>query len=423
MSKFFRILQKTSAVFLITGNLVAIDSLSAGVNEPSYSIIHPLDFDSTGWPNDAFMVPPIIRKINAKVIVEVGSWLGASSRILAEAMPSDGVMICVDHWLGSAEHHVTHKGGFLDVLFPKFLSNTIHKEYTNKILPLRISSLDAANILNIQPDLIYLDASHETDAVYADLVAWWPKLRDGGVFCGDDWMWPSVRDAVYRFAKENGISVNFINNDKAFWYFNPKNSKQLDPQPLQPNVIESASLYSIIKPLEYVDDSNQDLTSQLLATVGMLSPSSLLLIEPETTISIPSVGSLMKDFGKVYLIECFESRGNNIDLQYQKHPFHQHLSMINSVALTNVFVPVQMFSMQAAKIISISSPLIYLNLGKYAENPLDQIEAWKSHLTDSGVLCGNLADDPNILSILNKVAFENSLNLEVKDAGFWIMKK
>ncbi len=36
-------------------------------------------------------------------------------------------------------------------------------------------------------DWIYIDAGHDYDNCLADLKAWWPKLRSGGFFTGDDY--------------------------------------------------------------------------------------------------------------------------------------------------------------------------------------------------------------------------------------------
>lgn len=33
----------------------------------------------------------------------------------------------------------------------------------------------------------YIDALHDCDSVFADMEAWWPKLRVGGLFSGDDY--------------------------------------------------------------------------------------------------------------------------------------------------------------------------------------------------------------------------------------------
>ena len=54
--------------------------------------------------------------------------------------------------------------------------------------------LKAARALAVTPDLVYVDASHEEVDVYADILAWVPKLAWQGVICGDDWAsWAAPR--------------------------------------------------------------------------------------------------------------------------------------------------------------------------------------------------------------------------------------
>ena len=36
-------------------------------------------------------------------------------------------------------------------------------------------------------DWLYIDALHTRDALYGDLVAWWDKVRPGGLISGDDY--------------------------------------------------------------------------------------------------------------------------------------------------------------------------------------------------------------------------------------------
>lgn len=66
-------------------------------------------------------------------------------------------------------------------------------------------------------DLCYIDADHTYEAVRADLAAWWPKVKRGGVLAGHDWtarevIAPSgarfgVTEAVAEFAEANGLKV------------------------------------------------------------------------------------------------------------------------------------------------------------------------------------------------------------------------
>ena len=164
----------------------------------------------------------VIKDNDVSIIVELGSWLGGSAMYMAKLLPSNGKIYCVDHWLGSEEHHRPHRTDvkhLLPTLYQQFLSNIIHSELTDKIIPYRATTVEAAKSLHVTPDLVYVDASHDSESVYNDIKNWYIKLAPGGIMCGDDWRHNGVNKGVRQFAEEHNIQIIAENN---FWCFPPK---------------------------------------------------------------------------------------------------------------------------------------------------------------------------------------------------------
>jgi hypothetical protein len=65
-------------------------------------------------------------------------------------------------------------------------------------------------------DWVYLDADHRYEAVAADIKAWWPKVRRGGVLSGHDFVFDGdyavgrfgVMTAVLEFFSREGLQVS-----------------------------------------------------------------------------------------------------------------------------------------------------------------------------------------------------------------------
>lgn len=74
---------------------------------------------------------------------------------------------------------------------------------------------DLRAILTTPPDLIYIDAGHDTNSVYNDMRAYYPLVQENGILCGDDWGWKSVKIAVRKFTKKNHLKIHAYGN---FWY-------------------------------------------------------------------------------------------------------------------------------------------------------------------------------------------------------------
>lgn len=183
--------------------------IHAELPAPYNSVKEILPFDGSGWYPNAYSMQMLIKSRGVKVVVELGTWLGESARHIATVLPSDGIVYAVDHWLGSVEHHDMCPEK-LPTLYEQFLSNTIHANLTDKIIPLRMTTLEAVGELNqraVVPDLVYVDASHDEESVYADISAYFPLVKGHGIICGDDWGYPGVYKAVERFASENQLTI------------------------------------------------------------------------------------------------------------------------------------------------------------------------------------------------------------------------
>lgn len=89
---------------------------------------------------------------------------------------------------------------------------------------LREKSPEAAELFPYETfDLVYIDANHKYEAVAADLKAWWPKLRKGGIFAGHDFYHRDepnhlceVPKAVEEFSQQTGLK--FVTSQCTSWW-------------------------------------------------------------------------------------------------------------------------------------------------------------------------------------------------------------
>lgn len=189
---------------------------------------YPLNYskvpkDDHGWfPkwNEQLLIPKVKDK---KIVVELGAWLGKSTRMWLKN--SQAKVICIDTWNGSIEHTKKREDivNKLPSLKDTFLSN--QEEWKDRVFPVQMNTVKGMAELvkyGIEPDFIYIDASHQYEDVYTDLCLaynYFPKA----FICGDDWGWHNksqqrrmtVQEAVKEFCKNNKIKYEY---NKWAWY-------------------------------------------------------------------------------------------------------------------------------------------------------------------------------------------------------------
>lgn len=100
------------------------------------------------------------------------------------------------------------------------------RKFGKKSSVLRVVSEQASVLFKDDTlDFIYVDANHSYGACKKDIELWWPKLREGGIFAGHDFLdgkLPTgnfgVKSAVEEFMKRNEQEVFVIPDQWPSWY-------------------------------------------------------------------------------------------------------------------------------------------------------------------------------------------------------------
>lgn len=181
-----------------------------------------------GWNSNDPIFEELIKKTQPKIIIEVGTWLGASAIHMAKIIKSlnlDTKIYCVDTWLGAEEfwtslnetsdRNLFLKNGYPQVYY-QFLSNVFANNVQDIITPIPNTSHIGYLILNyheIKADLIYIDGSHEYFDVKNDITNYLNLLNSNGIIFGDDFNWEGVNKAVVEVFGDKYETKN----DFQFW--------------------------------------------------------------------------------------------------------------------------------------------------------------------------------------------------------------
>lgn len=151
-----------------------------------------------GWMMSSELQWLAENAVNHNLIVELGSYLGRSTRALGDNTP--GVVHAIDHWYGPAgggnskplppsldsvgSSGIPWTEEDRAALFGLFSANLEDLIASKKVIPHRIdhTSVD----LDLSPDMVFIDGDHSYEAVRHDLAVWVPKVKKGGLICGHD---------------------------------------------------------------------------------------------------------------------------------------------------------------------------------------------------------------------------------------------
>jgi hypothetical protein len=174
--------------------------------------------DNLGWLADGAQ-ELLARELSAgtQLVVELGAWLGLSTRFLADHAPHARV-VTIDHWQGNRQHQERADWkAMLPKLYRTFLA--LSWNYRDRIIPLKMTTTEGLKTVasyGLSPELIYIDAEHSYEAVRADLELAY-ELFPKAVLAGDDYEDAGVQEAVHRFAREHRFEVEAVGSNWQAW--------------------------------------------------------------------------------------------------------------------------------------------------------------------------------------------------------------
>lgn len=115
---------------------------------------------------------------------------------------------CIDPWIEFKQCGKDYWGsGLGENLYQTTCKNL---EHFQNVKIIRKLSLEAVKMFQDNSlDFVYIDANHQYESVKADILAWYPKVKVGGVLSGHDYcdIWVGVKQAVNEFSQ--GFNFKF----------------------------------------------------------------------------------------------------------------------------------------------------------------------------------------------------------------------
>lgn len=168
--------------------------------------------DVEGWFgfDDYIAYVDIVKQFHNGNFVEVGCWKGRSFCSILPTLIGNNYqnIYAVDHWLGSEDsRQSTHIEATYTDIFQQFKNNIDGKGFTGKYKALQLDSIEASRQFEDKFfDVVFIDGYHEYEGISADLDAWTPKVKLGGILCGHDGTYsPIVKALTERF--QNNWSI------------------------------------------------------------------------------------------------------------------------------------------------------------------------------------------------------------------------
>jgi predicted O-methyltransferase YrrM len=165
-----------------------------------------------GWFHHGAQIQALVEQHRPRVCVELGTWLGASAIPVARLIRRwGGTLTCVDTWVGDVDQPVgSPRSPQSPWMLVQCARNVIEAGVSGNVRLIPSTTIEAAEWWTEPIDYLYIDADHSYASVLADLRAWVPHVKPGGLILGDDYgndLYPGVQPAWDEFERTDGLSL------------------------------------------------------------------------------------------------------------------------------------------------------------------------------------------------------------------------
>ena len=121
-------------------------------------------------------------------IVEIGSFRGRSTIVLAWAAPADAEVVAIDPHGGGdrGPQEIAPDAARGDADHAAFTNNLVAAGVGNRVRQVRKLSADALDDVPGEVDLLFVDGAHRLGPARADIVRWGDRVGDGGTMLVHD---------------------------------------------------------------------------------------------------------------------------------------------------------------------------------------------------------------------------------------------
>ena len=181
----------------------------------------PYDFTST-YPDVRSLALAIATHGDDLVGVELGLYRAESFCLLLQVCPNIKTLYGIDTWLpysdeigDGAPKIMDHKA--IDLAREVALHYVHFSGESDRAVILEEDTLVASERFEDESlDFVFCDAHLSGPQLLAEMEAYYPKTKVGGLFAGHDWHTRDTRDAVREFRRAHGINQQMFAYDMTF---------------------------------------------------------------------------------------------------------------------------------------------------------------------------------------------------------------